>query len=57
MSITKIYTKVNQVSIQRKTICFIFTQIGIKLKLKTNIETKLRLLNTWHNYEVTCVVE
>jgi len=26
-----------------------------KLKLKTNIGTKLRLLGTWHNYEVTFV--
>jgi len=35
--------------------CFIFTKIRTKLKLKTNIGTKLSHFDTWHNCEVTCV--
>jgi len=35
--------------------CFIFTKIGTKLKLKTNIGTKLSHFGTWQNYEVTRV--
>jgi len=31
------------------------TKIGIKLKLKTNIEIKLSHFNTWDNCEVTRV--
>jgi len=39
----------------RDNIAPFFTKNETKLKLKTNIETKLRLLDTWHNYEMTCV--
>jgi len=35
--------------------CFIFTKIGTKLKLKTNIGTKLNHFDMWHNCEVTRV--
>jgi len=39
--------------IKEFTFYFIFTKIGTKLKLKTNIKIKLSHFDMWYNCEVT----
>jgi len=42
-------------NLRRDNIASFFTKNETKLKLKTNIGTKLNHFDMWHNYEVTCV--